>query len=115
MAGCCQYPVTGSKTDFGLQSDCKDRLLSCSRVQSRVVIGLLTGHSTLIRHRYIMGLIDSPLCGRYGAEEETSTHVLCECEAMATLRHTYLGSFSLDSEDVGSLSVGAVWNFGRGT
>jgi len=29
------------------------------------------------------------------AEEETSTHVLCECEALATLRPTYLGSFSL--------------------
>jgi hypothetical protein len=28
-----------------------------------------------------MGLIESPLCRRCGAEEETSAHVLCECEA----------------------------------
>jgi hypothetical protein len=27
-----------------------------------------------------------------GTEEETSVHVLCECEALASLRHTYLDS-----------------------
>ena len=53
-----------------------------------------------------MGLTDSPLCRRCGAEEETSFHVLCECEALATLRHTYLGSFFLDPEDVTNLSLG---------
>jgi len=34
-----------------------------------------------------------------------------KCEALAALRHTYLGSFSLDPEDVRSLSPGAIWNF----
>jgi hypothetical protein len=53
-----------------------------------------------------MGLRDSPLCG---AEEETSADVLCECEALAILRHTYLGSFFLDPEDVRELSLGAIW------
>jgi hypothetical protein len=63
--------------------------MSFNRVQSRVVIGLLTGHNTLRRHLHIMGLVDSPLCRKYGAGEETSAHVLCECEALATLK-TYL-------------------------
>jgi hypothetical protein len=27
-------------------------------------------------------------------EEETSAHVLCDCEALASLRNRYLGSFS---------------------
>jgi len=31
-----------------------------------------------------MGLIDSPLYRRCGAEEETSAHGLCECEVLAT-------------------------------
>jgi hypothetical protein len=44
-------------------------------IQSKVFTGLLIGQL------YIMGLIDSPLCRRDGAEEETSAHVLCECEA----------------------------------
>jgi hypothetical protein len=58
-----------------------------------------------------MGLRDSPLYRKCGAEEETSAHVLCECEALATHRHTYLGSFFLDPEDVRELNLGANWNF----
>jgi len=59
---------------------------------------------------YIMGMIDSPLGRRCGAEEEISARVLCECEAFATLIYTYLCYFFLDPEDLRSLSLGAVWN-----
>jgi len=38
--------------------------------------------------------------------EETSAHVLCECEALASLRHAYLGSFFLELEDIKSLGLG---------
>jgi len=57
--------------------------------------------------------MDSLLCRRYGAETETSIHVLYECEAQATLRHTYLGSLFVDSVDVRSLGV--IWNIMKGT
>jgi hypothetical protein len=90
-------------------------LMSLNRMQSRVVIGLLTGHNTLRRHLHIMGLVDRPLCRKCGAGEETSAHVLCECEALATLRHIYLGSFFLDPEHVRDLSLRAIWNFFRRT
>jgi len=50
-----------------------------------------------------------------GTKEETSVHVLCECEASASLTHTYLGSFFLDPDDVTNLSMGAIWNFVKGT
>jgi hypothetical protein len=92
----------------------KTTLMSFNRAQSRVVIGL-TGHNTLRRQLHIMGLMDSPLCRKCGAGEETSAHVLCECEALATLRHIYLGSFFLDPEDVRGLSPRAIWNFLRRT
>ena len=46
-----------------------------------------------------MGLIDSPLGRKCGAEEETSAHILCDCEALATLRHTNLGPFFFDPEE----------------
>jgi hypothetical protein len=36
------------------------RLLSFNRTESRVVVGLLTGHNTLRRHLHIMGLNDNP-------------------------------------------------------
>ena len=93
----------------------KIRLLSCSRIQSRVVTRLLAGHSILTRRLCSMGLIDCPLCRRCGAAEETWPHILCECEALVTLRRTKLGSFFLDLEDVRSLSLGAVLNYSRGT
>jgi hypothetical protein len=67
--------------------------LSFNGTQSRAVTGLLTGHNTPRRHLHLMGLSDSPLCRRCGAEDETSAHILCECEALASLRRAYLGSF----------------------
>jgi len=51
----------------------------------------------------------------YGTEEEISVHVLCECEALASLRHAYLGSFFLDPEDIKKLKIEAIWNFSKGT
>jgi len=82
-----------------------------------VVIGRLTGHNTLKRHLYtrIMGLSNNPTCRKRGTEEETSVHILCECEALAALRHAYLGSFFLDPEDIRKLDMGAIWNFAKGT
>jgi hypothetical protein len=59
------------------------RLLSFNRTKSRVVIGLLTGH-TLKRYLQLTGLTSSSLCRRCGTEEETSVH-----------RHAFQGSFCL--------------------
>ena len=81
------------------------QLLSFNRTQSRVVIGLLTGHKTLRRHLYIMGLSNNLIC-RKCTGEETSVHILCECEVLASLRYTHLGSFFLDPEDIRKLGIG---------
>jgi hypothetical protein len=91
------------------------RLLSFNRTQSRVVIGLLTGHNTFRRHLHIMGLRDSPICRKCGTGDESSVHILCECKALASLRHVYLGSFFLDLEDIRVLGVEAIWNFAKET
>jgi len=91
------------------------RLLSFNRTQSRVVIGLLTGHNTLRRHLHIMELCNNPTCRKCSTEEETSVHILCECEALASLSLTYLGSLFLDLEDIRELGMGAICNFAKGT
>jgi len=39
-------------------------------------------------------------------KEETSAHIFCECEALASLRHAYLGSFFFEPEDTKSISLG---------
>ena len=41
--------------------------------------------------------------------------ILFQSEVLASLRHTYLGSFFLDPEDIRNLSIGATWNFAKGT
>jgi hypothetical protein len=69
--------------------------MSFNRTQSRAVIGLLTDRNTLRRYLYLLGLLGSPLFRRCGKMEETSTYILCECEALASLRHAYLGSLFL--------------------
>jgi hypothetical protein len=61
-----------------------------------------------------MGLSYSPLFMRCGAQDETSAHILCECEALASFRHVYLGSFLLEPEDIKSTRLGTIWNFGKG-
>ena len=62
-----------------------------------------------------MRLCNDPMCRKCGTEEETSVHILCECEALASLRHAYLGSFFLDPEDIRELGMEAIWNFAKGT
>jgi hypothetical protein len=53
---------------------------------------------------------NTPLCG---ADDETSVHILCECEALAWFRHAYLGSFFLEPENIKNISLGAIWNFSK--
>ena len=45
--------------------------------------------------------------------EETSAHILCECKALASLRHAYLGSFFLEPEDIRILGLGAIWSYSK--
>ena len=90
----------------------KAQLLSFNRTQSRVVTDL-TGHNTLRRHLYLMGMSNNPACRKCGSEKETSVHILCECEVSASLRYAYLGSFFLDPEDIRKLSIGVIWDFGK--
>jgi hypothetical protein len=93
---------------FGPDLAARAQLLSFNRTQSRVVTGLLTGNNTLRRQLYIMGLSNNPTCRKCGTEEDTTVHILCECEALASLRHTHLGSFFLDSEDIRKVIIGAI-------
>ena len=53
------------------------RLFPFNRTQSRIVIGLLTGHITLRKLLYVMGLSNNPICRKCVTEEETSVCVLC--------------------------------------
>jgi hypothetical protein len=65
------------------------------------------------KHLHLMGLKDSPLCRKCGAEDETSAHIFCRCEALATIRHAHLRSFILEPEDTKHQNLGAIWCFSK--
>jgi hypothetical protein len=93
----------------------KIRFLSFNRTHSRAFTGFLTGHNTLRRQLHVLRLLDSPLCRRCGAEEETSAHILCECDVLASLRHAYLDYFFLEPDDINSIILEAIWNYSKVT
>jgi hypothetical protein len=107
--GPCSAQRQAWKMIWGPSPATKARLLSFNGAKSRVITCLLTGHNTLRRHLYVMGLSSNPVCRKCGTEEKTSVHVLCECEALASLRQAYLGSFFFDPEDVTNLSMLKLW------
>jgi len=47
-----------------------------------------------------MGLCSSPHVAGVEQRKKTSAHVLCQYETLDSPRHTYLGFFPLDAEDV---------------
>jgi len=108
---CC---LQARKLISGPSPATKTQLPFFNGTQSSVVTGLLTGHNTLRRYLHVMGLSNNSTCRQCGTEEETSVHILYECEALASLRHAYLGSFFLDPEGIMNLNLGAMWNFSKG-
>ena len=87
--------------------------MTFNKIQSRAFIGLLTGHNTLRRHLYLLVLHDSPLCRKCGVGEETSAHIQCECERLASFRNACLDSIFLEPENIEILGLGAIWNYCR--
>jgi hypothetical protein len=51
-------------------------------------------HNLLLR---VLG--DDPTCERCLQEDESATHILCDCEAIAYLRFCHLGQFFMEPGD----------------
>jgi len=98
---------------------CRDRLKNLSRfrfrlqgpgccpligLKPRLLLAYRTGHNTLWRYLCIKGIGNGPMFRKCVTEEENSVHILCECEALASLRYIYLGSFFLDPDDINLLT-----------
>jgi hypothetical protein len=74
-------------------------MLKLNRNQLRWVIGLLTGHCHLNGHLFKQGLSNSPICDRCQEEDQTATHILCECGALSYLRFRHLGQHLMETSD----------------
>jgi len=76
VAGHCSTQRQARKLIRGPSPATKARLLFFNRTHPRVVTGLVTGHNTLRRHLYVVGLSNYPTCRKCDAEEETSVYIL---------------------------------------
>jgi hypothetical protein len=88
-------------------------LLRLSRDQLRWIVGLLTGHCHLKGHLSKMGLMNDSICERCLEADESATHVLCDCEALAYLRFRHLGQFFMEPGDFYDVPIGKVLHFIR--
>jgi hypothetical protein len=88
-------------------------LLKLNRDQLRWVVGLLTGHCHLKGHLFKLGRTDDSTCERGLQENESATHILCDCEAIASLRFRHLGQFFMEPSDCYDAPVNKVLHFIR--
>jgi len=83
-------------------------LLNLSRNQVRILTGLLTRHCHLKGHLFELGLVNSPGCDRCKQASETATHILCDCEVLATLRYRHLDCRFMKPGDFEDISVSKI-------
>jgi hypothetical protein len=76
--------------------------------------GLLEGHRHLKGHLLNLGLVNSPECDRCKQESQTASHVICDCEALATLRFRHLGRHFMKPGDFEDISVSNILHFVQG-
>jgi hypothetical protein len=74
-------------------------LLELNRDQLTWVVGRLTGHCHLKGHLFKLGLTDDPTCERCLQEDESATHILYDCDAIAHLRFRHLGQLFMEPSD----------------
>jgi len=76
-------------------------LIGLSRNSVRRIVALRTGHNLLRRHAKLMGIVKgNDICRKCGEEQETTEHILCECPALASLRHTFFGTGFPTTEEI---------------
>jgi hypothetical protein len=76
-----------------------------SQKQPRILTRLLTGHCHLNRQ------LDIPGCGRCKQALEMASRVLCDCEALATLRFRHLGEHFLKPGNSDNISNSRILHF----
>jgi len=65
-----------------------------------MVVAILTGHTPVRGHLYIMGLFDGdPTCRFCRMETETVQHIICCCEALAHQRYNIFGKLTVEPRD----------------
>jgi hypothetical protein len=92
-----------------------DNLLKLSRPQLKMIVAILTGHTPMRKHTYVMGLFDGdPTCRFCRMEAETVQHIICCCEAL-TPQHYVFRRLIAEPKVIITTSVRDLCLFVRGT
>jgi ribonuclease HI len=83
-------------------------ILKLNKKDIRLIIQILTGHNTLRRHKFLMGLEPSAICEGCEEEEETSEHFLLRCPLFALERYQILGNDFLAAEDIQEMKISKI-------
>ncbi len=78
------------------------------RKHCRMFIGLLTVHINLQYMLHKLRRAKTPSCRRYGAEKETSVHILCECPVLEKVRMHTLGFARMDLEEIKEATMSGI-------
>lgn len=74
-------------------------LFNLSRNQLKIMTGLLTGHCNLKKHLSKLGHVNGLECDRCNQASEMASHVVCDYEALATLRFRHIGCHLMQPDD----------------
>lgn len=88
-------------------------LLERTKSDIRLLTGFLSGHFKLNYHLCKMNLTTSALCRLCLEDDETTTHVLCECVALCRTRRQIFYREILGPEDIRNSSPSSVLMFIR--
>jgi hypothetical protein len=88
-------------------------LLKLNSDQLRWIVGLYTGQCRLKGRLFKLGLMNDPTCERCLEADESATHVLCDCEAIAHLGFRHLGQFLMEPGDFFDVPISKVLHFIR--
>jgi hypothetical protein len=78
------------------------------------VVGLFRGHCHQKGHLFKLGLINDAICERCQEEDESDTHIPCDCEAVAQIRFRHLGQFFMEPSDYYDAPIDKVLHFIQG-
>ena len=85
-----------------------------SRTEVTALTEVFIDHGNLAYHRHKIGLAESPLCRLCGEDNETSTHILCDCPAIRDKRQILTGYLSIDVAVIQTKSVSQILTLWHG-
>ena len=98
-----------------INSKMTSNITDMNKQNIRLLTQMITGHAKLNRHKYLMGMEDSPTCPKCGEGDETPHHMLTDCPAYGRLRKETFNKHNITTDDIPFLNGKDIVRFARQT